>query len=361
MDNEFVTRTNKRSVLFTNTDLQDQILPISLFEECIKETVIGQDEAVRSVITSMYASYYFWIPCVDLIIGGSGCGKTLLISTICKEMGLPFTIEQATQYSEEGYVGLDTSDMLAHVFSKSDNDLSIAEEGILAIDEICKKKKDDANSRDVSGEGVQNALLGILSGATVQFQLDKLSRAIPFDTKKLKIFLMGAFDGIDEIRKKRLSTGTKIGFNANVATEVDNTIPTDLSLRSTFYTNDDLIEYGLIPEFVGRIRRVHVMNPMTVETLIRILKESKESCFLRYERALFKEKNIRLKYSDALFRNIAKKVLISNTGARDLDRTVNYIFEDIIYQTCNTSSSINVIHLFDDIVDNNKRYKIYKR
>lgn len=338
---------------------REEILPISLLEECIKESVIGQDEAVRSVVTSIYASYHFNIPCIDLIIGGSGCGKTLLISKICKEMSLPYTIEQATQYSEEGYVGMDCCDMLAHLFSKAGENLSLAESGILAIDEICKKKKQEVNSRDISGEGVQNALLGILSGATIQFHLDKMSRDIPFSTENLKIFLMGAFDGLDEIREKRLQVKPSMGFQISSQPTVDISVPTLGHLRSSYYTNDDLIEYGLSPEFVGRIHRIHVMNPMTTETLIRILKESRESCFLRYENALSMVRGIRLKYSDDLFHIIAKHVLASNTGARDLERVVNYIFEDIMYTVCDTSKPIKVIHLFDEIVENNTQYHIY--
>lgn len=342
---------------FQESSFTNDIVPISVLEECITETVIGQDEAVRSVSTSVYSAHYFNIPCVDLVIGGSGCGKTLLISKICKEMSLPYTIEQSTQYSEEGYIGMDTSDMLAHLFKNSNGDLTKAESGILAIDEICKIKK-QCSDKDVSGAGVQDSLLGILSGATIQFHLDKLSRDIPFDTKNLKIFLMGAFEGLDEIRAKRINTKPSIGFSSTPTEKVDNSIPTDGNLRSKYYTNEDLINYGFSAEFVGRIRRIHILNPITVDILVRILKESNESCFLRYENSLMNAAHIKLQYSDNLMVNIAKEVLIANTGARDLERVVNYIFEDIMHTVFSCNRTIKAIHMFDNIVNDNTCYEI---
>lgn len=274
---------------------------ISELEECIKETVVGQDELVKSIATSMYNSIFMGIRCVELIIGGTGTGKTLTMECFCKEFGMAYTIENATQYTQEGYKGDSVNQMLTNLFKNAGGDFEKAEKGMLIIDEIGKKTskgRGNNDGRDISGEGVIDSLLPILSGATVNIEVN--DRTLPFDTSNLKIFLMDACSGIDEIKKERLGDKS-LGFIKRASSS-----PV-LSSEGNVYTKEDLIEYGFTPELVGRINGIHVTNPMNENILIRILKESKNSVLLQYMNGLEKM-GIKIEPYPDFYKEVEKKL-----------------------------------------------------
>lgn len=328
---------------------------ISDMEDCIKETVIGQDKLIRSIATSLYNDHYMNVRCVDLIIGGSGTGKTLTMQAFCKEMGLAYTIENATQYTQEGYEGNSVSRMLNNLVRNADYDVEKAENGILVIDEIGKKTtkgRGKSDGRDVSGEGVIDSLLPILSGAPINIEVR--NRELQFETKNLKIFLMDAFSGLEEIRQKRLNN-KKFGFSMETAKDFEST----LSPEKSIYTKEDLIEYGLTPEFVSRINKIHVTNPMNVDTLIKIQLESKESIYKRYEKGLY-YMGIKLNVYSNFFKEVAETTLNYGTGARELENKTNYVFEDLMHRIYDTErGKINVVELKEGITKDNTKYAIY--
>lgn len=335
-------------------DEKEALPRISDIENCIKEVVVGQDELVRSVATSLYNANYMNIRCVDLIIGGSGTGKTLTMEAFCKEMGLAYTIENATQYTQEGYVGESVNTMLSNLFKNSGKDFQKAENGILVIDEIGKKttkgRGKGHDGRDVSGEGVLDSLLPILSGSPMNITVDK--KTFQFETKNLKIFLMDACSGIQDIKEKRLGKKT-IGFVEAKKDESE-----ILSPEKSIYTKEDLLEYGFTPELLGRINKIHVTNPITTDTLIRIQQESKDSVFRMYERGL-RNLGIELKVYKDFFKEVAEATLDYGTGARELSNTTNYVFEALMHEVYDTKDRIYVAELREGITKDNSNFGLY--
>lgn len=353
MSNELVVYEKKQMVPFQNDEFENYPR-ISDMEECIKETVVGQDELIKRIAISLYNAHYMGIRCVDFIIGGSGTGKTLTMESFCKEMGLAYTIENATQYTQEGYVGESVDKMLANLFKNAGNDFIKAENGILVIDEIGKKTskgRGNSDGRDISGEGVIDSLLPILSGAPINVKVQ--NREFQFETKNLKIFLMDACSGIDKIREKRLSTKPTLGFAVP-----SNKDKKALSTQELGYTKADLKEYGFTPEFVGRITKIHETNPIETETLIRIQKESKQSAFMTYTRGLW-NMGVDLKVSDDFFKEIAESTLDYGTGARELENITNYVFEKAMYEIYNSENPFNVLELREGITKDNSNFALY--
>ena len=327
---------------------------ISEMEECIKETVIGQDELIKGVATSLYDAHYMNIKCVDFIIGGSGTGKTLTMECFCKEMGLAYTIENATQYTQEGYYGESVSRMLTNLVKNSNYNFEAAENGILVIDEIAKKTtkgRGGSDGRDISGEGVLDSLLPILSGSPINIQIQ--NKEIQFETKNLKIFLMDACTGLEDIRQKRLDVKS-FGFRSFESKNTEST----LSPEKSIYTKDDLIKYGFTPEFVGRVNKIHVTNPINIDTLVRIQKESKESIYKKYEKGLL---NIGIKLVEypEFFKEVAETTLNYGTGARELANTTKYVFQELMHTIYDSEDVVNVVELREGITKDNTKYAIY--
>lgn len=334
-------------------------LPIDDMASIIKSTIIGQDEAVSKILLSLYCSNYLnKVPCVTLIIGPSGCGKTETITQICKYMDLAYTIETATQYTQEGYVGSSVDAMLANLIANSSTkdkkvDRYKAEHGILFIDEIGKKAGKNSSDRDVSGREVLNSLLPILSGQTVNITTSR--QIIQFNCSHLKIFLADAFVGLDEIREKRLNMKS-IGFQSSKQISKE-----DFSPEKSPYTKADLIEYGLPPEFVGRINKIVVMNNMTVDVLEQIAQKSDASLYGILESNLKKIFNITLSTENNfnIFEEIAKATLNFGTGARELNNTINYVFEKIFHKLFNLDKNIYYYReciLLPGITSDNSRF-----
>ena len=345
-----------------NNETQDSStmkLPrIQEVEESVLTCIIGQNEPVRQIITAIYKAIVFKsIKTNLLIIGDSGTGKTETIRQILKVLNLPYTIEDATKYTQEGYYGADVEEMIYNLFENANQDIERAQNGVIVIDEIDKKAgKGFSDERDVSGREVLNSLLKIIEGSTIEVPTDEEPYSIDFDTSNLIVIFLGAFSGLEEIRKKRLNT-SKAGFNLNKDTKPK---------QDTKLLKQDLIRYGLPEEFVGRISTIVEMNKLTKQDLASILRNSKLSIFRAYQREL-RERGISLYYSGRLFERIAEKSLLTDTGARELNNTVNYIFDRIIYEVLSNPdkypkrkhiTKYKQCRLSLDIVNNNTRYTI---
>lgn len=314
--------------------------PIQCMEQNVQRYIVGKDEAVRKIITAIYRAIYLKsIKTNILVIGKSGTGKTETLKQIAKRLRIPYTIEDATKYTKEGYYGGDVEDMLENLLEAADYDLEKAQKGMIIIDEIDKKAGKD--SRDVSGVEVLKSLLKIIEGAEYYLESDEM-----FDTKNLIIVFCGAFSGIEKIKKKRLGKN-QIGFNT--LHESDE--------KQTGYTKEDLIQYGLPEEFVGRIDTIVEMKQLAKEDLVQILKKSQLSIFRRYQREL-REAGISLQYNGKIFEEIAAKSLKLDTGARELSNTVNYIFEDILYNVMAHPGKYSKCTLSLEIVEDNTKYQL---
>ena len=326
---------------------QGTIIGIKELERSVLESIIGQDKQVRQIITAIYRAIAFQsIKSNVLIIGNSGTGKTATIKQIAKILDIPYTIEDATKYTQEGYYGSDVIDMIYNLIQSADHDIERASRGIIVIDEIDKKTADGAE-HDVAGVEVLKSLLKIIEGTTVLVEPhDFMEDAISFDTQNVIIIFMGAFPGLNKIRDARLNRNA-FGF-AQSKSESNGTAK---------YIKRDLVKYGLPEEFVGRIDTIIEMNTLGKKELAQILTYSKLSIFKRYEIEL-KMLGISLKYDDSIFDEIAEASLELDTGARELSNTVNYIFDQITYEILANPGKFSKCKLLPGIVEDNGKYQL---
>ena len=269
-----------------------------------------------------------------LLIGPTGTGKTLLARTLAKKLNVPFAIADATTLTEAGYVGEDVENILLKLIQAADDDISAAEHGIIFIDEIDKISKKGENvsiTRDVSGEGVQQALLKIIEGtnASVPPQGGRKhpnQEMLKINTKNILFICGGAFVGLDKIIEKRISTHP-MGFGADIESYEDKNFE---ELFRELHP-DDLIKFGLIPEFIGRLP-VHVaLNNLRKEDLKRIITEPKNSILNQYRTSLSLD-GIKLTFTDAAIDAISQKAIDQKTGARGLRSIIENIMLDISYE-----------------------------
>lgn len=307
----------------------------------LDEYVIGQDEAKKVLSVAVYNHYKRIMVGSDLgvdlqksnilMLGPTGCGKTLLAQTLAKILNVPFAIADATALTEAGYVGEDVESILLKVIQAADGDIERAEHGIIYIDEIDKitrKSENPSITRDVSGEGVQQALLKIIEGtvASVPPQGGRKhphQELIQIDTTNILFICGGAFEGIDKIIETRLDKKS-IGFNAQIAEKHEEDV--DVLLHQVL--PQDLVKFGLIPELVGRVPVTVSLDLLDKEALIRILTEPKSSLVKQYQK-LMELDGVKLEFDKAALDAIAETSLARKTGARGL----RAIMEDIMMDT----------------------------
>ncbi len=320
-------------------------------EEEVKKYIIGQDEAVRKILVSIYRSNLSDdLKSNVLVIGKTGTGKTETMIQIAKLLGIPYTIEDANSYTEAGYVGEDVETMIYNLIENANGDIDLASRGMLIIDEIDKKATaGEIVGRDISGQGVLNSLLKIVEGTKLKIRNPVTCKEVDFDTSNLKVFFMGAFSKMDEIKKMN-SNGKKIGFSSVTNEKKYSDIGK--------YTKQDISNYGMTQEFIGRIDTIVELNDITAEILVGILKTSKLSALKKYENVLSKN-GIELRYSDNLLNLIAEKTIKMGTGARELSNVVNNIFEHILYKLSNGGiDKYSSCELLDEIVYDNTKFII---
>ena len=292
-----------------------------------------------------------------IIIGDSGTGKTLMINQLSRVTNKICSYEDATSYTEEGYVGDSIKDMLSNLLIKANYDLDIAENGIIVIDEGDKKRADQSNTRDISGKQVLFSMLKMLDGAKIPITLKKNALGeskIIFDTSKLTFIFIGVFEGIEDIIKKRTTKKTTIGFSYNEQKEEQ--------VNKTILPRD-LIELGFPKEFIGRFPVIIKMNPMSKEIIKEIL--ISKSSYLNEEIEKLSENGIIVELSEDIISEIADYVTIKtdknddlSTGARAIETVINYIFEDIWYKALQKEDDEKyTFKLLKGITEDNLKYE----
>ncbi|MCR5106994.1 MAG: ATP-dependent Clp protease ATP-binding subunit ClpX [Lachnospiraceae bacterium] len=267
-----------------------------------------------------------------LMIGPTGCGKTYMVKTLARLLDVPLAIADATSLTEAGYIGDDIESVVTKLLTAADNDVDKAETGIIFIDEIDKiAKKKNTNTRDVSGESVQQGMLKLLEGSEIEVPVGSNSKnaMVPMatvNTRNILFICGGAFPDLDEIIKQRLRKQTSIGFNAELKDTLDKR--KDILKEVTV---EDVKKFGMIPEFVGRLPVIFSMEGLSEEMLVDILKEPKNAIIKQYQK-LFAIDEVDLKFSDDALHEIAKKAIEKDTGARALRSIIEEFMLDIMYE-----------------------------
>lgn len=308
----------------------------------LDEYVVGQEHAKKVMSVAVYNHYKRVMEDTNdgveieksnmLMIGPTGSGKTYLVKTLARLLDVPLAITDATSLTEAGYIGDDIESVVSKLLAAADNDVERAEHGIIFIDEIDKiAKKKNTNSRDVSGESVQQGMLKLLEGAEVEVPVGANSKnaMVPLatvNTRNILFICGGAFPDLDEIIKERLTKTASIGFNSELKDKYDK--DTDILSKVTV---EDIRKFGMIPEFIGRLPIICTLQGLSKEMLVKILKEPKNAILKQYQKLLELDE-VKLEFTDDALDAIAEKAMKRDTGARALRSIIEDFMLDIMYE-----------------------------
>ena len=285
-----------------------------------------------------------------LMLGPTGSGKTYLVKTLAKLLDVPLAIADATALTEAGYIGDDIESVVSKLLLAADNDVEKAEHGIIFIDEIDKiAKKKETRSRDVSGESVQQGMLKLLEGSEIEVPVGATSKnamvpQVTVNTKDILFICGGAFPDLEDIIKTRLNKSSSMGFNADLKDKYD-----DEKNIMSYVTVDDLREYGMIPEFLGRLPIIYSLDRLDEDMLVNILKEPKNAILKQYQKLLELDE-VKLEFTDDALRSIARKAMEKDTGARALRSIIEDFMLDIMYEIPK-DSNIGSVTITEDVVE----------
>jgi ATP-dependent Clp protease ATP-binding subunit ClpX len=334
----------------------------------LDQYVVGQDQAKRKLAVAVYNHYKRLEANASstgendvevkksnvLLIGPTGTGKTLLAQTLARFLDVPFVIADATTLTEAGYVGEDVENIILQLYQSSNNSLERTVRGIIYLDEVdkvAKKNFTSSVSRDVSGEGVQQALLKLLEGTVANIQVRGNKRlpnqeTVQIDTSNILFICGGSFEGLERIIEQRIGRKS-VGFQREEPeTQMDPNADRQALLRLT--TTEDLERFGLIPEFIGRIPVTAVMDPLGVEDLVHILTEPKNALIKQYQK-LFKFEKVKLSFTEEAIRAVAEIARDRKAGARGLRATLESVMLDIMFQVPSIEGLTEVV-ITDEVV-----------
>lgn len=362
-----ILNENEEGNIFDNM----QLVTPSQIKAHLDQYVIGQDEAKKTLAVAVYNHYKRLRQCkmsdVEiqksniLMIGSTGSGKTYLAQSLAKFLGVPFAIADATTLTEAGYVGEDVENILLTLLQNADFDNKLAEKGIVYIDEIDKlsrKSENMSTTRDVGGEGVQQALLKIIEGSVVRVPLSggrkhPQAECVDIDTSNILFICGGAFDGLEKIIEQRNNKGKSIGFNADVKVIGD-----DDNMDISDVQSKDIVTFGLIPELIGRLPVITTLQPLSKKDLKSILIQPKNAIIKQYQE-LFKMDGMELVFSEDALEKIADKAIAMNTGARGLRSILEKSMCDLMFEIPDRTD-IKKITITGDYIDGKANALIYR-